>query len=299
MSDETPPAEKIGYRRPPVAHRWKPGQSGNPHGRPRRRSEISATAALERALRGRVEVEVDGRRRRLKLAEALIQGMVREALAGDMVARRELLKADAELEKVRAARREADRKHREALALARAAAEEKAAERDPELFLGWPPDGIMKALIGWGVVAKRGEKFFIRQWVVKHGLFAKPLAEEGEPWAYHHLVDRVGERLSVNEIKRARELMGLAEDADPPPPEEQRARRAAVAAGADPETWRDFLEDEEEEDRADDGDEAPAPQALPEPPEPPAAPAGGAQEEDWVDRLARAQGGRGGGDWMG
>ena len=64
---EAPPAagaERAGPCRPPVATRFRPGQSGNPRGRPRVKRHLGAVVA--RALRERVTVEeTDGRVRRL------------------------------------------------------------------------------------------------------------------------------------------------------------------------------------------------------------------------------------------
>ena len=37
--------ERIGYRRPPVATRFRPGQSGNPRGRPRGARNLSTVIA--------------------------------------------------------------------------------------------------------------------------------------------------------------------------------------------------------------------------------------------------------------
>lgn len=99
--------------RPPVGRRWQPGESGNPAGRPRRQTLPSAPAALERALKGRVTVQTGGRVRRLGVAEAVIERLIDQAIAGDTAARRDLLKAQAELEEIRAERREDARLRRE------------------------------------------------------------------------------------------------------------------------------------------------------------------------------------------
>ena len=54
---------QVGYRRPPVEHRFKPGQSGNLKGRPRKPQDIASV--LERALDARVPIQENGRRRML------------------------------------------------------------------------------------------------------------------------------------------------------------------------------------------------------------------------------------------
>jgi hypothetical protein len=75
----TPPGDEyqVGYRRPPVAHRFKPGQSGNPRGRPRKPQDIASI--LERALNSRVPIHENGRRRIVTMREAIIRGLVNDA----------------------------------------------------------------------------------------------------------------------------------------------------------------------------------------------------------------------------
>ncbi len=98
QADEAPQAagERAGDRRPPVATRFKPGQSGNPRGRPRVKRHLGAVVA--RALRERVTVEeTDGRVRRLSKLEATVKQIVDGATKGDARATRllfALIKAD-------------------------------------------------------------------------------------------------------------------------------------------------------------------------------------------------------------
>ena len=63
---------KQGGNRPPVEHQFKPGQSGNPNGRPRGKS---ITAALRRL----VQENPDGQ----DLEKALSRVIVKKALEGD------------------------------------------------------------------------------------------------------------------------------------------------------------------------------------------------------------------------
>ncbi len=51
-------ATRVGYRNPPIATRFKKGQSGNPKGRPRKKPTLSE--ALEVALDARVTVTQNG-----------------------------------------------------------------------------------------------------------------------------------------------------------------------------------------------------------------------------------------------
>jgi len=68
---------ETGHCRPPVAHRFQPGQSGNPAGRPKGRS---VTAVLRKVIDAN-----DG-----ALAERLVRTLVDRALKGDFRAMREI-----------------------------------------------------------------------------------------------------------------------------------------------------------------------------------------------------------------
>jgi len=73
--------ERVGYGRPPLASRFRPGQSGNPHGRPKGARSLSAVVAA--ALSERVAVCENGRRRRITKLEAAIKQVVNRAAAGE------------------------------------------------------------------------------------------------------------------------------------------------------------------------------------------------------------------------
>ena len=76
---KTPAASdyEIGYGRPPAATRFQPGQSGNPRGRPKGARSIGQM--LQQALNRRVAVHENGRERRIRLQDAIIQGLVNDA----------------------------------------------------------------------------------------------------------------------------------------------------------------------------------------------------------------------------
>ncbi|PBB89546.1 hypothetical protein CK215_26855 [Mesorhizobium sp. WSM3864] len=74
--------EKVGYGKPPKKSRFKPGQSGNPKGRPKK----SGTVALEilDELKRRITVHENGQERILTKREALAKTIVSGALKKDV-----------------------------------------------------------------------------------------------------------------------------------------------------------------------------------------------------------------------
>jgi len=81
--------ERVGYRRPPVGTRFRPGQSGNPRGRPKGARNLSAVVAA--ALSERVAVNENGRRRRITKLEAAVKQLVNRAASGEARATQLLL----------------------------------------------------------------------------------------------------------------------------------------------------------------------------------------------------------------
>jgi len=81
---EDPPHEAVGYCQPPRAHRFRPGQSGNPRGRPKgARSTGSIVAGV---LSKKVTLNTAGRRRQVPVKEAILMRMADAALKGDLKA---------------------------------------------------------------------------------------------------------------------------------------------------------------------------------------------------------------------
>ena len=80
--------DDIGYGRPPTHSRFKTGQSGNPKGRPK--GTVNFVTVFHRALRERVLINENGRRKRITKLEAAVKQLVNKAAAGDMNAFRTL-----------------------------------------------------------------------------------------------------------------------------------------------------------------------------------------------------------------
>lgn len=72
---------RVGYGRPPQATRFKPKQSGNPKGRPRRIPTLSAV--FKKVLEEQVEIREGERVRRMSNLHVLVRNAVRRAQNGD------------------------------------------------------------------------------------------------------------------------------------------------------------------------------------------------------------------------
>jgi hypothetical protein len=92
--DEVVANESVGYRRPPKAHQFKPGQSGNPLGPPKR-AKGPATPYLDQI----VTFEIGGKRRKMRRAAAFFAQLRR--MSGDPRIARMLLEADGRIEQAR------------------------------------------------------------------------------------------------------------------------------------------------------------------------------------------------------
>jgi len=80
----------VGYGRPPVSTRFAAGVSGNPSGRPKGSGGLKTS--LDKILRRKVQLKVDGRRRKVPVTEAVLLQLSHKALGGDPVAIREYLR---------------------------------------------------------------------------------------------------------------------------------------------------------------------------------------------------------------
>ena len=89
LSSEVTPDYEVGYRRPPVHRRFKPGQSGNPKGRPKGHRNVRTV--VEGALNQRVTIREGDRTRLLTKLEGVVLTMVNKALRGDAKAQTALI----------------------------------------------------------------------------------------------------------------------------------------------------------------------------------------------------------------
>lgn len=83
MSDSDHPYD-VGYGKPPRHTRFRPGQSGNPRGRPKA-ARNTATIVRE-ALTARVKLKENGRTRNMSKVEVSMTQLANKAAAGDLKA---------------------------------------------------------------------------------------------------------------------------------------------------------------------------------------------------------------------
>lgn len=84
-----PSQYSVGYRKPPQHSRFKPGQSGNPKGKPRGAKNLSTIVG--NAIKEKVQVNENGKRRSVSKLEVAIKQLVNKAAGGDQKALNQLL----------------------------------------------------------------------------------------------------------------------------------------------------------------------------------------------------------------
>lgn len=83
---------EVGYCKPPVATRFKPGQSGNPSGRRRKKEPATLSEAFKAALLKPQWVAINGKRVRMTRMDVIAERVVSDAMQGDRAARQDVLR---------------------------------------------------------------------------------------------------------------------------------------------------------------------------------------------------------------
>ncbi len=84
-----PSKYEVGYRKPPKHSQFKPGQTGNPKGRPKGTKNLKTD--LEEELHERILVREGGTERRISKQRALLKSLTAKAIKGDTRAANVLL----------------------------------------------------------------------------------------------------------------------------------------------------------------------------------------------------------------
>lgn len=92
------PSYEVGYKRPPLQSRFKPGHSGNSKGKAQGQKNIKTELLDE--LKSKIAVTESGRRQLLSKQSIIVKRMVSDAAKGDARAREQLLRLLADIERV-------------------------------------------------------------------------------------------------------------------------------------------------------------------------------------------------------
>lgn len=149
----------VGPGRPPVASRFRKGESGNPKGRPKARPS-PPPSAFDLVIDRTLTVTQNGKPREVTVEEALQHRTYQDALAGNRAARREVLKMIAKRETWLAAKAP---KHRPLKRLTEPVDPDNA---DEALILL----GIAEPDTRWGSASDRYERLLLRPWAVQAAL---------------------------------------------------------------------------------------------------------------------------------
>lgn len=82
----------IGYGKPPQTTRYKPGQSGNPKGRPKGSKNLKTVVQQE--LSSPIVINEGGKQRRISRRQALIKMLLNKGLQGDLKASTTMIQLD-------------------------------------------------------------------------------------------------------------------------------------------------------------------------------------------------------------
>ena len=86
------PDDKVGYGRPPKEHQFKPGQSGNPAGCPKKAKSATFGETLRNLLDETSNVQIRGQERKVTNRELIMRALLQHAMKGRIGAMRELIR---------------------------------------------------------------------------------------------------------------------------------------------------------------------------------------------------------------
>jgi Family of unknown function (DUF5681) len=93
MSNENQNEYEVGYKKPPVANRFKKGGSGNPSGKRKERAEDLEPGKILQAIDNEeIIVTIDGKRKRMRKGEIHFRQLFTKAIKGDLAAARLIAK---------------------------------------------------------------------------------------------------------------------------------------------------------------------------------------------------------------
>lgn len=78
----------VGYGKPPVASRFKPGQSGNPRGRPK--VSLTMSQLVARVADENIVAMIDGKPKKMSKMAALVRAMYARAMQGNQGAAKQI-----------------------------------------------------------------------------------------------------------------------------------------------------------------------------------------------------------------
>ena len=89
-----PPDRPPGYGNPPKANQFKPGQSGNPRGRPKDKKSRTLHEAVRKRLQESVTLTINGKRQTMTRADLIVTQLLNKAANADIKATETLIKLE-------------------------------------------------------------------------------------------------------------------------------------------------------------------------------------------------------------